>query len=91
MTVAVLYDVPFCSTDSGDYTLYHSLNILLTKTTAVQNEATLSYHNVRGLYVLAVVFVGNIVKLLTPGQYLKFVFKNAIVWKTYNMYVGADC
>ena len=55
MTVVVLYDVPFCSTDSGEYTLYHSLNILLTKTTAAQNEVTLSYYNVRGLYVLAVV------------------------------------
>ena len=31
--------------------------ILLTKTTAAQNEAALSYHRLRGLYFLAVVFV----------------------------------
>ena len=34
--------------------------ILLTKATAAQNEDTLSYHTVRGLYFLAVVFVGSI-------------------------------
>ena len=34
--------------------------ILLTKTTAVQNEAALSYRSVRGLYFLAVVFVRSI-------------------------------
>ena len=37
---------------------YH---ILLTKTTAALNEAALSYHNVRGLYFVAVVFVRSIV------------------------------
>ena len=31
--------------------------ILLTKTTAAQNEDALSYHKVRELYFLAVVFV----------------------------------
>ena len=36
--------------------------ILLTKTTAAQNEAALSYHRVRGLYFLTVVFVVTIVK-----------------------------
>ena len=36
-------------------------NILLTKTTAAQNEVALSYHKVRGLYFLAVVFVRSIV------------------------------
>ena len=35
--------------------------ILLTKTTAAQNEDALSYHKVRGLYFLAVVFVGSII------------------------------
>ena len=34
--------------------------ILLTKTTAAQNEAALSYHKVRGLYFLAVAFVVTI-------------------------------
>ena len=34
--------------------------ILLTKTTAAQNEDALSYHKVRGLYFLAVVFVRSI-------------------------------
>ena len=37
------------------------LTILLTKTTAVQNDVALSYHRVRGLYFLAVVFVRSIV------------------------------
>ena len=35
---------------------YYS-TILLTKTTAALNEAALSYHKVRGLYLVAVVFV----------------------------------
>ena len=34
--------------------------ILLTKTNVVQNEDALSYHRVRGLYHLAVVFVVTI-------------------------------
>ena len=34
--------------------------ILLTKTTAAQNEVALSYHKVRGVYFLAVVFVRTI-------------------------------
>ena len=34
--------------------------ILLTKTTAEQNEVALSYHKVRGLYFLAIVFVRSI-------------------------------
>ena len=34
--------------------------ILLTKTTVAQNEDALSYHKVRGLYFLAVVFVRSI-------------------------------
>ena len=33
---------------------------LLTKATAAQNEVALSYHRVRGLYFLAVVFVATI-------------------------------
>ena len=37
-----------------------TLSILLTKTTAAQNEDALSYHSVRGLYFLAVVFVATI-------------------------------
>ena len=36
------------------------LTILLTKTTAAQNEVALSYHKVRGLYFLAVVSVRSI-------------------------------
>ena len=38
----------------------HIYAILLTKTTAAQNVATLSYHRLRGLYFLAVVFVRSI-------------------------------
>ena len=40
-------------------TIQYSLNTL-TKTTAAQNEDALSYHRVRGLYFLAVVFVRSI-------------------------------
>ena len=35
--------------------------ILLTKTTAARNGVALSYHSVRGLHFLAVVFVRSIV------------------------------
>ena len=35
--------------------------IFPTKTTAAQNEVALSYHKVRGLYFLAVVFEATIV------------------------------
>ena len=35
--------------------------ILLTKTTAVQNEVALSYYRVSGLYFLVVVFAATIV------------------------------
>ena len=43
------------------YLFRTALGILLTKTTAVRNEVALSYHSVRGLYFLAVVFVTTIV------------------------------
>ena len=33
--------------------------ILLTKTTTAQTEVTLSYHRVRGLYFLAVIFAAT--------------------------------
>ena len=39
--------------------------ILLTKETAVQSKVALSYHSVRGLYILAVIFVATIVSLTT--------------------------
>ena len=35
--------------------------ILLTKTSAARNRVALSYHSVRGLYFLAVVFAATIV------------------------------
>ena len=37
--------------------IYIYIYILLTKTTAAQNEDALSYHTVRGLHYLAVIFV----------------------------------
>ena len=50
-----------CVDKINDYRcICHPGIILLTKTTAVQNEVALSYHNVRRLYFLAVVFVGTI-------------------------------
>ena len=42
----------------------HILIILVTKTTAAQNADALSYHIVRGLYFLAVVFVRSIMIML---------------------------
>ena len=39
------------------------ITILLTKTTAAQNEVTLTYHKVRGLYFLTVAFAPNICEL----------------------------
>ena len=39
-------------------------HILLTKTTAAQNEVVLSCHNVHGLYFLAVVLVGTIIGIV---------------------------
>ena len=44
-----------------------SITVLLTKTTAAQNEYALSYYKVRGLYFLVVVFVGIIVSIV-PTQ-----------------------
>ena len=41
------------------------IHILLTKTTAVQNDIALSYCKVHGLYFLAVVFAMIIVKVLS--------------------------
>ena len=45
------------------------VDILLTKTTAVQTEDALSHYRVRGLHFLAVVFVTTIVVSKTSGQY----------------------
>ena len=36
------------------------LLLLLTKTTAAQNDVALSYHILRGLYFLAVVFAATV-------------------------------
>ena len=60
--------------------------ILLTKTTAARNEVALSYHKVRGLYFLAVVFAVSIVILnpFTVKLYLYLMF-NAILWRMYSM------
>ena len=46
---------------SGIQQRKNALCILLTKTTAARNEIALSYHKVRGLYFLAVVFAATIV------------------------------
>ena len=46
--------------------------ILLTKTTAAQNEAALSCHRLRGLYFLAVVSVRSIIHSFTNWKKLFF-------------------
>ena len=38
--------------------------MLLTKTTAAQNDVALSYHRVRGLYFPAVIFAATIIKIV---------------------------
>ena len=38
--------------------------ILLIKLTAAQNEVALSYHRVRGLYFLSVIFAGTVLTIL---------------------------
>ena len=39
---------------------YAKITILLTKASAAQNEVALSYHGMRGLYFLAVIFAATI-------------------------------
>ena len=46
------------------YILYIE-HIFLTKITAMHNEVALSYHRVRGLYTLAVIFAANIARTRT--------------------------
>ena len=59
--------------------------ILLTKTTAAQNEVALSYHSVRGLYFLAVVFVRTVCHILL---YLTCSYKlNIYNAQTFTFYV----
>ena len=55
--------MPFNSTCDAFHT-FLTLLILLTKIAAPQNEVALSYHRVRGLYFLAVVFVTTIYILI---------------------------
>ena len=56
-----------------------SITILLTKTTAARNGVALSYHSVRGLYFLAVVFAATV-----GVTFLKIVF-SFILQPDYNM------
>ena len=62
--------------------LHYFRSILLTKTTALQNEVALSYHRVRGLYFLAVVFAANVVHLVLRYRYH---FLNSIVRIKYRL------
>ena len=43
----------------NDLVAITKVGVLLTKTTAMQNEVALSYHRVRVLYFLAAAFTGN--------------------------------
>ena len=45
--------------------------MLLTKITVVQNEVALSYHKVRGLYFLTVIFAATVVALLKGNVILQ--------------------
>ena len=60
--------IPPKASDTVHFSVFNQLfkylqNILLTKITAPQNEAALSYHEVRGQYFLTVVFVATIVSI----------------------------
>ena len=46
---------------------------LLTRTTAAKSEVALSYHRVRGLYILADVFAATIYHLNTASALLKVI------------------
>ena len=48
--------------------------IFLTKTTAAQNKVLLSYHRVRGLYFLVVVFAATIVHIQTTIYYIVHIY-----------------
>ena len=50
------------------------MTILLTKTTAAQNEVELSYYKVRGLYYLAVVFAATIINTYQNMPDVEFSF-----------------
>ena len=56
----------------GRCVLYVRRRILLTKTTAARNESALSYLKVRGIYILAVVFVTTIVMFYILQQGIAF-------------------
>ena len=58
------------------YKLY--IYILVTKTTAAQNEGALSYHRLCGLYFLAVVFVAAVISF-------REAFSRAVLYM-YNVY-----
>ena len=62
--------VRYCSYKCS-YSLYFRKIIHLTKTTAAQNEDALSFHNVRGLYIPAVVFVTN-----TAPRHISYILQN---------------
>ena len=58
------------------YVIYKSFkdSILLTKTTAAQNEVVLGYHRVRGLYFLAVIFAATMVIIEIKLNYIHITF-----------------
>ena len=56
--------------------------ILLTKTTAAQNEVALSYHRVRGLYVLVVFFVATIIYIVIKNSKIKTVRPYYSYWSS---------
>ena len=59
---------------------FSKITIHLTKTTAMQNEVAFSYHNVRGLYFLAVVFVTNICAIIIRETIIDFIlYPNLLV------------
>ena len=67
--IVKLYRCEYSKQLQAHFTLSQALsdtpvNIPITKTTASQNGVALSYHSVRGLYFLAVIFAAIIVILI---------------------------
>ena len=65
-TIYIIQCIPVRYTLYNVYCTYDiSHTIILTEIAATRNEITLSYHRVRGLYFLAVIFVVTIICLPT--------------------------
>ena len=61
-------------------TVLLKLYILLTKRAAAQNESALSYHRMRGLHFLAVVFVGTTITIVVILCFVEVLLRNSLIF-----------